>query len=168
MGQLIDDLLTFSRMGRQEMLKTSIDMMAMVNEVRATLAMQYDTAKTQWAIQPLSQVNANANMIRQVWVNLVSNAIKYSGNREVPHIEIGSFSKDKQTVFFVKDNGVGFDQQYGDKLFKVFQRLHGAEEFEGTGIGLALVEKIISRQGGYVWAEAEVDKGACFYFSLPV
>jgi light-regulated signal transduction histidine kinase (bacteriophytochrome) len=105
-------------------------------------------------------------MIRQVWVNLISNAIKYSGNQKHPHVEIGVFNDNGQTVFFIRDNGVGFDKKYKDKLFGVFQRLHSAEEFEGTGIGLALVEKIISKHGGRVWAEAEMNKGATFYFSL--
>lgn len=168
MGNLIDDLLAFSRMGRQDISKASIDMAQMVGDVIENLAGQYDTKRIQWAIQPLPRVNANSNMIRQVWVNLLSNAIKYSGKKEIPHIEIGSFGKEDQIVFYVKDNGVGFDQQYQDKLFKVFQRLHSAEEFEGTGVGLALVEKIVSRQGGRVWVEAAVGKGACFYFSLPV
>lgn len=167
MGHLIDDLLAFSRMGRQDIVKTNIDMAAIVNEVTADLATHYDTTRIQWTIHPLPTIKANANMIRQVWVNLVSNAIKYSGKREAPHIEIGSFDKDHEIIFYIKDNGVGFDQQYGDKLFKVFQRLHSPDEFEGTGIGLALVEKIVSRQGGRVWAEAEKDRGACFYFSLP-
>jgi light-regulated signal transduction histidine kinase (bacteriophytochrome) len=167
MGHLIDDLLAFSQMGRQDITKTDIDMAELVTEVLETLAIQYDTTKVQWVIQAIPPAHANANMIRQVWINLISNAIKYSGKKETPRIEIGTFEKEGQAVFFVKDNGVGFDQQYGDKLFKVFQRLHSAEEFEGTGIGLALVEKIISRQGGYVWAEATVNQGACFYFSLP-
>ena len=167
MGHLIDDLLTFSRMGRQDIVKTNIDMAAILNEVTADLATHYDLAKIQWTVHPLPTVKANANMIRQAWVNLVSNAIKYSGKKDTPHIEIGSFNKDHEIIFYIKDNGVGFDQQYGDKLFKVFQRLHSPNEFEGTGIGLALVEKIVSRQGGRVWAEAEKDKGACFYFSLP-
>jgi light-regulated signal transduction histidine kinase (bacteriophytochrome) len=100
-------------------------------------------------------------------VNLISNAIKYSATKDEPQIEIAAYSKDGEHVFYVKDNGVGFDQQYSDKLFKVFQRLHSQEEFEGTGIGLALVEKILTKQGGRVWAEAELGKGACFYFSLP-
>jgi len=167
MGHLIDDLLAFSRMGRQEITKTRINMAKTVNEVVENLALQYNNTKVTWAIQPLPEAHANSGMIRQVWMNLISNAVKYSGKRETPHIEIGSFAKDAQTVFFVKDNGVGFNPQYGDKLFKVFQRLHSPDEFEGTGIGLAIVEKIVSRQGGYVWAESEINKGACFYFSLP-
>jgi signal transduction histidine kinase len=167
MGKLIDDLLAFSRLGRQDISKTCVDMAALVNEVKAGMAFQTDISNIHWTIDPLPEVNANANMIKQVWVNLISNAIKYSGKRTQPHIKIGSFLKDKQTVFFVKDNGVGFDPQYANKLFKVFHRLHRAEEFEGTGIGLALVEKIVVRQGGHVWAESALDKGACFYFSLP-
>ena len=106
-------------------------------------------------------------MMRQVWINLITNAIKYSGNSTAPEIQIGSFKQDDMLVFFVEDNGVGFDEKYKSKLFKVFQRLHSAEEFEGTGIGLAIVEKIVSKHGGLVWAEAEVNKGASFYFSLP-
>ncbi|HMF70997.1 MAG TPA: ATP-binding protein, partial [Flavitalea sp.] len=168
MGQLIDDLLAFSRISRQDIAKTKINMTSIVNEVKGDLATQYDTSKIQWAIQPLPTVSANTNLIRQVWVNLISNAVKYSSKKENPYIEIGSFLKDKQTAFFVRDNGVGFDQKYSDKLFKVFQRLHKTEEYEGTGIGLALVEKIVARQGGDVWADAEPGKGACFYFSLPV
>ena len=168
MGQLIDDLLAFSRITRQDIPNISIDMTSMVNEVKENLATQYDTSKIQWDLQPLPIHSANTNMIRQVWVNLLSNAIKYSSKTEQPYIEIGSFTKGKQIAFFVRDNGVGFDQKYSDKLFKVFQRLHSMEEFEGAGIGLALVEKIITRQGGEVWAEAQVGKGACFYFSLPL
>jgi light-regulated signal transduction histidine kinase (bacteriophytochrome) len=106
-------------------------------------------------------------MIRQVWINLISNAIKYSSKREISQVEIGTFPQNGHTVFFVRDNGAGFNQQYAEKLFKVFQRLHSATEYEGTGIGLALVEKIVSKQGGSVWAEGEENKGACFYFSLP-
>jgi len=168
MGQLIDDLLAFSRISRQDIAKTQINMTSIVNEVKDDLATQYDISKIQWAIQPLPTITANTNLIRQVWVNLISNAVKYSSKKDDPYIEIGSFLKDKQTAFFVRDNGVGFDQKYSDKLFKVFQRLHKTEDYEGTGIGLALVEKIVARQGGDVWADAEPGKGACFYFSLPV
>jgi len=168
MGQLIDDLLAFSRISRQDVAKTNLNMTSIVNEVKDDLSTQYDISKIQWAIQPLPTITANTNLIRQVWVNLMSNAVKYSSKKENPYIEIGSFLKDKQTAFFVRDNGVGFDQKYSDKLFKVFQRLHKTEEFEGTGIGLALVEKIVARQGGDVWVDAEPGKGACFYFSLPL
>ena len=120
-----------------------------------------------WNIHDLLPVNADLNTIRQVWINLISNAIKYSGNKEQPCIEIGSYSEVARVIFYIKDNGVGFDSDYKNKLFKVFQRLHDAEEFEGTGIGLALVEKIISRHGGKVWAEGKEEEGASFYFSLP-
>lgn len=167
MARLIDDLLAFSRLGRQEITKAPVDMEAMVKETTHNLASQTDTSKVKWTIHPLPVVPANANMIQQAWVNLISNAVKYSANHATPEIEIGSFKHDGQVVFFIKDNGVGFDSQYKDKLFKVFQRLHRSDEFEGTGIGLALVEKIVVRQGGSVWAESEINKGACFYFSLP-
>jgi signal transduction histidine kinase len=167
MGQLIDDLLAFSRMSRQDMAKARVDMTVVVNEVKESLAAQFDFNRIHWEIQPLPVVPANANMIKQVWVNLISNAIKYSSKREIAQVNIGTYSQNGHMVFFVKDNGAGFNQQYAEKLFKVFQRLHSATEYEGTGIGLALVEKIISKQGGSVWAEGEVDKGACFYFSLP-
>lgn len=166
MGQLIDDLLAFSRMSRQENTKARVNMSAMVQEIKDNIASQANIDNIQWKIHELPVVNANHNMMRQVWVNLVSNAVKYSAKTVHPSIEIGSYSKNGEIVFYVKDNGVGFDQQYSDKLFGVFQRLHSAEEFEGTGIGLALVAKIISREGGRVWAEGEVNKGACFYFSL--
>jgi signal transduction histidine kinase len=167
MGQLIDDLLAFSRMSRQDMAKARVDMSVVVNEVKESLATQFDFNRIHWQIQPLPVVPANANMIKQVWVNLISNAIKYSSKREIAQVDIGTFPQNGHMVFFVKDNGAGFNQQYAEKLFKVFQRLHSATEYEGTGIGLALVEKIITKQGGSVWAEGEVDKGACFYFSLP-
>jgi light-regulated signal transduction histidine kinase (bacteriophytochrome) len=168
MGQLIDDLLTFSRMGRQEVLKTKIDTNKMVKEIVGEIDKKETTAKNiNWVIDDLPPLTADINIIRQVWVNLISNAVKYSSKTPIQHIEIGSFGKDTETVFFVKDNGVGFDEKYNDKLFKVFQRLHSADEFDGTGIGLAIVEKIISKHNGKVWAEGEKGKGACFYFSLP-
>lgn len=110
---------------------------------------------------------ADLNTIRQVWINLISNAVKYSGNTSHPRIEIGAYRQGPETVFYVKDNGAGFDEQYKDKLFKVFQRLHNADEFEGTGVGLALVGRIISKHGGRVWAQGKENEGACFYFSLP-
>ena len=105
--------------------------------------------------------------MRQVWVNLISNAVKYSSNTPKPEIKIGSTTENGTITFFVKDNGVGFNEKYKNKLFRVFQRLHSTEEFEGTGIGLAIVEKVISKHGGKTWAKSEENKGACFYFSLP-
>ncbi len=168
MGTLIDDLLAFSRMGKQELIKTRIDTSAMVHEIVDEMMQHNRTGRTvTWNIQPLPAVNADMNTIRQVWINLVSNSIKYSGNKDQPHIEIGSHKKNGQVEFYVKDNGVGFDEQYKSKLFKVFQRLHSPEEFEGTGVGLALVEKIVSKHGGKVRAEAKINEGASFYFSLP-
>jgi len=167
MGRLIDDLLEFSQMGKHDGMKVTINMGRMVNDIKDAMALQYDTHRISWSMGDLPNVNANASMIRQVWVNLIANAIKYSGKNEAPQIEIGAMTKEGEYVYYVVDNGVGFDQQYSEKLFKVFQRLHSPEEFEGTGVGLALVKKIITREGGSVWAESEVGKGACFYFSLP-
>lgn len=167
MGNLIDDLLAFSRLGRQDIVKTGIHTAVMVQEVIDGLVLQNQDNTVQWNVHPLPDMKGDINLIRQVWTNLISNAVKYSGKKEHPCIEIGSFTRDGQTVFFVKDNGVGFDNQYGNKLFKVFQRLHSADEFEGTGVGLAIVEKIVSKHGGKVWAEGELNRGAGFYFSLP-
>jgi PAS domain S-box-containing protein len=167
MGNLIDALLAFSRMGRVDIVKTNIDTGEMVKEVISELAPRAGGANIEWALDFLPAIKGDMNTMRQVWVNFISNAIKYSGRKENPRIQIGSFDQEGQTVFFVKDNGVGFDVQYSNKLFKVFQRLHSAEEFEGTGVGLALGGKIISKHGGKVWAEGEVNKGATFYFSLP-
>ena len=166
MGHLIDDLLTFSRMGRQDIVKTNIAMDQLVSEVVKDAAEGKD-GKIEWNIQQLPEVMGDMNAIRQVWINLISNAIKYSGNEKKIHIDIGSFAKDGQTVYYVKDNGGGFDEKYRGKLFRVFQRLHGADEFEGTGVGLAIVEKIVSKHGGTVSAEGKVNGGATFYFSLP-
>jgi light-regulated signal transduction histidine kinase (bacteriophytochrome) len=118
--------------------------------------------------QQILQANCDNGLIRQVWINLISNAIKYSGKQENPHITIGSYQKENYITYFVKDNGVGFDMKYAGKLFGVFQRLHKATEFEGTGVGLALVQRIISKHGGKVWAHSEINKGSIFYFSLPV
>jgi signal transduction histidine kinase len=164
MGNLIDDLLGFSRISRQDIVKHNIPTNELVKEIIANTGA---TDQISWDIEPLPESWGDTNTIRQVWTNLISNAKKYTGNAVSPRIEIGSFTDKEKTVFFVKDNGVGFDPKYKDKLFKVFQRLHGAAEFEGTGVGLAVVEKIISKHGGKVWADAEKDKGASFYFSLP-
>lgn len=168
MGRLIDDLLAFSRMGRQDIRKITISTTEMVNEVIQELLPEGRDCRIKWLVHEMPGIKGDINAMRQVWINLLSNAIKYSATKEEPKIEIGYRNTEEETIFYVKDNGVGFDEKYKDKLFKVFQRLHSAEDFEGTGVGLAIVEKIVSKHGGKVWAEAEEDKGACFYFSLPV
>ncbi len=169
MGTLIDDLLAFSRMGKQGIAKVPINTRSMVEELINDQVLQNkERDSIKWIIQDLPSVEADINMMKQVWINLITNAIKYSGTREKPVIEIGSYAKDDELVFFIKDNGVGFDDEYKHKLFKVFQRLHNADEFEGTGVGLALVERIIARHEGRVWAEGKENEGACFYFALPV
>lgn len=164
MGQLIDALLSFSRMTRKDIVKTKIETGAMVKEVIAEMA---EARTVHWDMEPLPDVRGDYYALRQVWINLLSNAVKYSSHREHPLVQIGSFKKDGQVAFFIRDNGVGFDNKYKDKLFRVFQRLHSEEEFAGTGVGLALVEKIVAKHGGRVWADAVVNQGACFYFSLP-
>ncbi len=169
MGHLIDDLLAFSRMGKQDIIKTTIDTQAMVHEIMQEQMAHYKSQQEIcWDIRELLPMLADMSTIRQVWINLISNAIKYSRNTKAPRIEIGSYIMNGQHVYYVQDNGVGFDEQYKQKLFKVFQRLHAPEEFEGTGVGLALVDKIVSKHGGKVWAKGKENAGACFSFSLPV
>jgi PAS domain S-box-containing protein len=170
MGVLIDDLLAFSRLGRQPLSAEPIEMTALAEEALAEIRNAGPNPGAEVLIPQLPAVQADPVLLRQVWVNLLSNAIKYSSTRKSPKIEVGSVAPknphDHQT-YFVKDNGVGFDMRYYDKLFGVFQRLHSAEEFSGTGVGLAIVHRLITRHGGRVWAEAELDKGATFFFSLP-
>ena len=166
MGNLIDDLLNFSRLGKHEIIQGPTDMGELLKQVIADQEQKNNKHPVTWQVHPLPRVEADINIMKQVWINLIDNAVKYSRNNEQPVIEIGAMEKNKEIIFFIKDNGVGFDQQYKDKLFKVFQRLHSANEFEGTGVGLALVEKIISRHGGKIWAEGELNKGAVFYFTL--
>jgi len=169
MGQLIDDLLAFSRMGQRDIQKTSVETNIMVSKIVNELAAQNTTAHiVTWQIDQLPDINADMNTIRQVWINFLSNAVKYSRNTEHPFITIGSSVHEGYNIFSIRDNGVGFDEKYSKKLFKVFQRLHDSEEFEGTGVGLALVDKIVSKHGGKVWAEGKPGEGACFYFSLPI
>jgi signal transduction histidine kinase len=166
MSQLIDDLLEFSRLGRKGLRKANVSMMSIVESVWQELNVMEDR-KIEFILRPLPDACADSSTIRQVWVNLISNALKYTRNNERTVIEISSEKKDGAIIYFIKDNGTGFDMEYYDKLFGVFQRLHSQKEFEGTGVGLAIVQRIIIKHGGRIWAEAEVGKGASFYFKLP-
>jgi PAS domain S-box-containing protein len=166
MGALIDDLLAFSKMGRAEMQRSTVSLDGIVRE--AIRNAEPRGRKIAWNVAPLPVVHADPAMLRLAIENLVSNAVKYTRPREEARIEIGIEEGDPlESVFYVRDNGVGFDARYADKLFGVFQRLHRADEFEGTGIGLANVRRIIHRHGGRTWAHGDVGKGATFYFSLP-
>lgn len=168
MKLLIDDLLSFSRMGNQEMRKTAVDLDALVADVLTEMAQETSGRDIHWNISELPVVTGDQAMLRVVLVNLISNALKYSRKREHAEISVGCLPDlPDEVVVFVRDNGAGFDMQYRDKLFGVFQRLHRMEEFDGIGIGLATVLRVVSRHGGRAWAEGEVDLGATFYFSLP-
>lgn len=166
MGRLIDDLLAFSKLGKKELQITRINMSQLVTNVLNDIKNSLPLVRANIVVLPLESIDADASLMNQVFSNLILNAIKYSEVRDNPEIEIGSREENNMITYYVKDNGVGFDMQYYNKLFGVFQRLHRDEEFEGTGVGLALVKRIISRHNGKVWAEAEVGKGATFYFSL--
>jgi signal transduction histidine kinase len=168
MGNLIDDLLAFSRIGRAETKKTEVDLEQLVKEVVAEIGQDTKSRDIAWKIGALPVCYGDRSMLRLVVVNLVSNAAKFTRMRRPAEIEIGCVDRNKKEVeVFVRDNGAGFDMRYVDKLFGVFQRLHLPEQFEGTGIGLATVQRIIHRHGGNVWGEGAVDQGATFYFSLP-
>jgi PAS domain S-box-containing protein len=167
MGMLIDDLLQFSKTGRMEMHQSDFDMNEIVKEVIESLVKDNPDRKIEWIVGKLVSVNGDEAMLKLVWINLLSNAVKFTRTRRKARIEIGVLKEKKDLVFFVRDNGVGFDMQYAQKLFGVFQRLHPAEEFEGTGIGLANVNRIVLRHGGRTWAKGEPDKGAEFNFSIP-
>lgn len=167
MGELIDDLLTFSRLGRAALTTSEINM---INLVKTTIEEETNesTKKIEFSLTELLPSFGTPTLIKQVWVNLISNAIKFSKVKPNPHIEIGSYlNEDNFVIYYIKDNGAGFDSKYYNKLFGVFQRLHSQEEFEGTGIGLAIVQKLIQRHGGAVWAESKLNEGSTFYFSLP-
>ncbi|MBM4134624.1 MAG: PAS domain S-box protein [Nitrospira sp.] len=170
MGRLIDDLLAFSRMGRAELNKRVVPLEALVRSVIEDLQPETKGRTIDWTIGALPKVYGDPALLRQVWFNLVANAIKYTQTRARATIEVGRApaADDRETVIFVRDNGVGFDMQYVDKLFGVFQRLHSTDEFEGSGIGLANVQRIVARHGGRVWAEGGVGRGATFYVALPV
>jgi signal transduction histidine kinase len=167
MGELIDNLLEFSRIGKQNISMATVGIKDMVDSVIADLKHAEPQRNIRVIVNKLENIKGDRNMLRQVFINLISNAFKYSGKKEEALIEIGSFQAGDYCTYYVKDNGAGFDMLYYDKLFGVFQRLHSNNEFEGTGVGLAIIHKIISKHGGSVWAEAKVNEGACFYFSLP-
>ena len=168
MGHLIDDLLTFSQLGKKEVQKSIVDMTALVNEVvDEVLKLSEEKSKAKITINDLPPANCDSALMRQVFMNLISNSLKFSNPKPEPLIEIGSYSETNSTVYYIKDNGVGFDMKYIDKLFGVFQRLHSDSDLKGTGIGLAIVQRIILHHGGKVWAEGTVNEGATFYFSLP-
>jgi PAS domain S-box-containing protein len=166
MGQLIDDLLAFSRLGRQVLKIAAVNMENLVKDAMAELQESAAHRNLRWVIKPLPPALADGALVYQVWLNLLGNAVKFTRPRETAVIEVGCLHEGGQAVFYVKDNGVGFDLSYADKLFGVFQRLHRSEDFEGTGVGLALVQRIIERHGGKIWAESKVGEGATFYFTL--
>ncbi|MGA7908700.1 MAG: ATP-binding protein, partial [Candidatus Sulfotelmatobacter sp.] len=166
MGQLVDELLNLARVGRQALVLQVTALGEVVRDVVTLLEDEAEGRQVEWRIGELPFVEYDPILIRQVFQNLVGNALKYSRRRSPAVIEIGKTEKQGQTVIFVRDNGVGFSMKYADKLFGVFQRLHRAEEFEGTGVGLATVHRIIQKHGGRVWAKAELDRGATFYFTL--
>jgi signal transduction histidine kinase len=163
MSQLIDDLLEFSRLGRKELARERIDMAQVAREVAAEIA----PGAAAIEIAQLPAASGDRSLLRQVWVNLIGNAVKYSTKTQNPRVEVGARAEGPMTVYWVRDNGAGFDMKSAAKLFGVFQRLHRPEEFPGTGVGLAIVQRVVTRHGGRIWAEAEPGKGACFYFTLP-
>lgn len=166
MGRLVDDLLQFSRMGRRALQTQHVKPQQIVEEALEELQAMQDGRQVDIEVGPLPPCKADPAMFKQVFVNLLSNALKYTEDREVAHIKVDSRVEEGKNVYFVADNGIGFDMRYADKLFGVFQRLHRAEDYEGTGVGLAIVQRIIQRHGGKIWAEAAPDQGATFYFHL--
>ncbi len=167
MGILIDDLLSFSRAGRTELRRVSVNMNKIIEGALTEVNASRMNRNVEWDIASLPAVDGDYNLLRQVWVNLLDNALKYTSTREKASISIGYKNGKDEVIFYIQDNGVGFDMKYVSKLFGVFQRLHSSAEFDGTGIGLANIRRIISRHGGRTWAEGELDKGATFYFSIP-
>jgi len=165
MGQLIDDLLKFSQVGRKALALAPLDMRAAASEVAGELGAAYPKVRIQ--LDALPQAQGDRALIRQVWSNLIGNGLKYSSKRDRAVVHIGGKNDGTEAVYWVRDNGAGFDMRYADKLYGVFQRLHSQEEFSGTGVGLAIVQRVVLRHGGRVWAEGKPGEGACFYFSLP-
>jgi signal transduction histidine kinase len=166
MGVLIDDLLALSRLGREELRLRPVNMNELIEQVLRQVGHQVDTSQAQFVIGTLPACQADASLLEQVLINLVSNALKYSSKVSQPRIEIGSIHENAQNVYYVRDNGAGFDMQYAGKLFGIFQRLHNETDFEGIGIGLAIVKRIVTRHEGRVWAEGAINQGATFYFTI--
>ncbi|HCS76407.1 MAG TPA: hypothetical protein DIW05_01300 [Syntrophaceae bacterium] len=166
MDRLIDDLLAFSRIGRTEMRFSSLDMAALVASIFSELTSPDEQKRIDFHIAPLPPAQGDPALLRQVWINLLSNAVKFSKKKKRAVIDVSAEEKDGIIEYRVQDNGAGFDMRYANKLFGVFQRLHGAREFEGTGVGLAIAQRIVKRHGGRIWAEGEPEKGATFYFTL--
>ena len=167
MGVLIDELLNFSRLSRQPIKQEIVSSNELVQRAREQLKNDKVNRTVDITVANLPATIGDPSLLLQVWINLLSNAIKYTGPRDVAKIEIGWYQEGNEVIYFIKDNGVGFDIQYTDKLFGVFQRLHSLSEFEGSGVGLSLVQRIIHRHGGRIWADAKINEGATFYFSLP-
>jgi two-component system sensor kinase len=167
MGQLIDDLLQFARTSKKEMTYSPVDTQTLVRSVIEELKLTHEGRNVAIELKPLPSTMGDCALLRQVFINLLDNAFKFTRNREVAQIEVAGTENETETIYSVRDNGAGFDMQYEHKLFGIFQRLHGQTEFEGTGIGLAIVQRIIHRHGGRVWAEGKVDQGATIYFNLP-
>jgi light-regulated signal transduction histidine kinase (bacteriophytochrome) len=166
MGRLVDDLLTMGRVGRQKLVPKPTDLNSLLGGAVESLQPEYEGRQIDWKIGELPSVECDPALMKEVFANLISNAVKYTRPREKAVIEVGQLTTDGGPTIFVRDNGTGFDQRYAHKLFGLFQRLHTAEEFEGTGVGLATAQRIVARHGGRIWAEAEVDKGATFFFTL--
>jgi len=168
MGTLIDDLLSFSRLSRVVLQKSEINTKEMVSSAFAELTVNEDTGRIDFQLSDICNSAGDPILIKQVWLNLLSNAIKYSSKKERAVISISCRREGNNCIFSVTDNGVGFDMAYKNKLFGVFQRLHSQKEFDGTGVGLAIVQRIILRHGGSIWANSEIGRGAEFCFSLPI
>ena len=167
MGALIDDLLAFSRLGRQAMQIADVDMTQLARSTYESLIAQHPTNNVEFHLGGLPRARGDRGLLGQVWANLLANALKFSSKEGKPCIEVNAISDETEHVYFVRDNGVGFDPRYQSKLYGVFQRLHDASEFPGTGVGLALVQRIVTRHGGRVWADSKPNEGATFYFTLP-
>jgi light-regulated signal transduction histidine kinase (bacteriophytochrome) len=167
MAMLIDDLLAFSRLGRKAMQTAPLDMRELAAKAYGQLSRDQGDRKVEFRLGSLPTAMGDRSLFEQVWVNLLSNAVKFSSKKEAATIEVGAISEEREHVYFVRDNGAGFDPRYTKNLFGVFQRLHGNDEFPGTGVGLALVHRIVTRHGGRVWADSKLGEGATFHFTVP-